>query len=65
MQAPVIDPLLEIQQGWLNGPVAWGRPVDVLVREDGSLLISDDKAGMIYRVDYRSKMPRRTSPAID
>ena len=32
--------------------VAWGRPVDVLVLEDGSLLISDDLSGTIYRVTY-------------
>ena len=28
----------------------WGRPVDILVYKDGSLLISDDDAGMVYRV---------------
>ncbi|MBI2796558.1 MAG: PQQ-dependent sugar dehydrogenase [Gemmatimonadetes bacterium] len=28
----------------------WGRPVDVLVLKDGSVLVSDDDAGMIYRV---------------
>jgi glucose/arabinose dehydrogenase len=28
----------------------WGRPVDVLVAKDGSVLISDDQAGAIYRV---------------
>jgi len=33
-----------------DGPVAWGRPVDVAVLEDGSLLISDDKSGAVYRV---------------
>lgn len=38
--------------GWLDGDFAWGRPVDVLVRADGSLLVSDDKAGLIYRIDY-------------
>jgi glucose/arabinose dehydrogenase len=30
-----------------------GRPVDVLVMPDGALLISDDKAGVIYRVRYQ------------
>ena len=37
--------------GW-QGPNGrrWGRPVDVLVHKDGSLLISDDAAGAIYRV---------------
>ena len=29
-----------------------GRPVDVAVMKDGSLLISDDYAGAIYRVTY-------------
>ncbi|MBL8341894.1 MAG: PQQ-dependent sugar dehydrogenase [Rubrivivax sp.] len=40
-------------QGWLdeNG-IYRGRPVDVAVMKDGSLLISDDFAGAIYRVTY-------------
>jgi glucose/arabinose dehydrogenase len=38
--------------GWLQGQTAWGRPADVLVLPDGSLLVSDDKAGAIYRVTY-------------
>lgn len=39
--------------GWLDGDAAWGRPADVLVMPDGSLLVSDDHAGAIYRVVYR------------
>ena len=39
-------------RGWLEGQSAWGRPVDVLVMPDGSLLVSDDRAGMIYRIVY-------------
>ena len=39
-------------QGWLQGEKAWGRPVDVLVRPDGSLLVSDDQAGAIYRISF-------------
>lgn len=40
-------------EGWLGqGDKVWGRPVDVLVMPDGALLISDDYAGAIYRVDY-------------
>jgi len=31
----------------------WGRPVDVLVQPDGSLLVSDEQNGAIYRVTYR------------
>ncbi|ELR71557.1 L-sorbosone dehydrogenase [Fulvivirga imtechensis AK7] len=40
--------------GWLNDQEqeAWGRPVDVLQMPDGSLLVSDDKAGLIYRISY-------------
>ena len=39
--------------GWLQGESAWGRPADVLVLPDGSLLVSDDQAGAIYRITYR------------
>jgi glucose/arabinose dehydrogenase len=39
--------------GWLgSGGRAWGRPVDIAELPDGSLLISDDEAGVIYRVTY-------------
>ncbi|MFP5411105.1 MAG: PQQ-dependent sugar dehydrogenase [Gammaproteobacteria bacterium] len=41
--------------GWRQGETAWGRPADVLVMPDGSLLISDDHAGAIYRVVYKGK----------
>ncbi|NGZ94640.1 MAG: sorbosone dehydrogenase [Nitrospira sp. WS110] len=40
-------------EGWLQGQRAWGRPVDVLVMPDGALLVSDDMAGVIYRITYR------------
>jgi len=40
-------------EGWLQGGSAWGRPADVLVLPDGSLLVSDDGAGAIYRITYR------------
>ena len=41
-------------EGWLDGETGIynGRPVDVAVMKDGSLLISDDYAGAIYRVTY-------------
>jgi glucose/arabinose dehydrogenase len=38
--------------GWLDGQKNWGRPNDVLMAPDGSLLISDDQAGAVYRVSY-------------
>lgn len=40
-------------EGWLQGRRAWGRPVDVQVMPDGALLVSDDKAGAIYRIQYQ------------
>jgi glucose/arabinose dehydrogenase len=39
-------------EGWLRGESVWGRPADVLVAPDGSLLVSDDMAGAIYRIAY-------------
>lgn len=40
--------------GWLrpDGSVT-GRPVDILTLPDGSLLVSDDKAGAIYRLNRK------------
>ncbi len=38
--------------GWLNDGEAWGRPTDVLQLPDGSVLVSDDFNGVIYRVSY-------------
>lgn len=40
-------------QGWLRNGNVWGRPVDLQVMPDGSLLVSDDKAGAIYRISYQ------------
>ncbi len=41
-------------QGWLqNVTQVNGRPVDVQVFQDGSLLISDDYKGVVYRVSYQ------------
>lgn len=41
--------------GFLNKETnrAWGRPVDLLVLEDGSMLLSDDASGTIYRITYK------------
>ena len=40
--------------GWLDGETGLyrGRPVDVAMMKDGSMLISDDFAGALYRVTY-------------
>ena len=50
-------------EGWLQGTgttrgnttngQTWGRPADVLVMPDGALLVSDDLAGVIYRISYK------------
>ncbi len=41
--------------GWMDDATqkVWGRPVDVLVMPDGSMLVSDDQAGVIYRISYK------------
>ena len=49
-------------RGWLVGDFAWGRPVDVLVMPDGSLLVSDDMNGVIYRITYDGPVTRALSP---
>lgn len=40
--------------GFKRGEEVLGRPVDLLVLDDGSMLISDDQAGAIYRLTYSS-----------
>ncbi|MFL7794847.1 MAG: PQQ-dependent sugar dehydrogenase [Anaerolineae bacterium] len=46
----------DFASGWLRGDGSnWGRPVDVLTTTDGSLLISDDGKGNIYRIFYTGK----------
>lgn len=44
--------VLDFAAGWLVGDSAWGRPVDVIGGPDGSLYVSDDTAGAIYRIWY-------------
>ena len=43
-------------EGFLNknSNTSWGRPVAVLVLDDGSVLISHDKSGTIYRMTYQT-----------
>ncbi len=38
--------------GWLDNENAWGRPVSPFIMNDGSMLISDDKFNVIYKVNY-------------
>jgi glucose/arabinose dehydrogenase len=41
-------------EGWLQDGKPWGRPVDLLQMPDGSMLLSDDYAGVIYRITYQA-----------
>jgi glucose/arabinose dehydrogenase len=54
IRLPVRDgkpgPPQDFATGWLVGGRAWGRPVDVVTAPDGALLVSDDRAGAIYRI---------------
>lgn len=49
-----IETEVEFISGWLDqaSQEVWGRPVDVQPLPDGSLLVSDDMVGAIYRVTY-------------
>ena len=48
------DPI-PFAEGWLqNEKDVNGRPVDVQVLEDGSMLVSDDYKGVIYRITYKA-----------
>lgn len=47
-----MGPVEDFATGWLTGGSSWGRPVDVLTGPDGSLFISDDSGGRIYRIFY-------------
>ena len=47
------DGSVPFAQGWLNSDGTYdGRPVDVEQMHDGSLLVSDDFAGAVYRITY-------------
>lgn len=39
--------------GWLQNEKVSGRPVDLIVKDDGSMLVSDDFAGKIYRITHQ------------
>lgn len=49
-QATRYEPFVE---GWLQGGAVLGRPVDLLILPDGSLLVSDDTANAVYRISYQ------------
>jgi glucose/arabinose dehydrogenase len=60
LRIPVEDgapgPAVDFAAGWLRDDGSqWGRPVDVVTSVDGSLLVSDDGAGRVYRIYYRGQ----------
>ncbi len=43
--------------GWLTKEgTALGRPVDIMIRPDGTIFVSDDKAGVIYRIVRKNSL---------
>ena len=42
-----------LAEGWLQGKRPWGRPADVELLDDGSLLVSDDIQGTLYRIKHQ------------
>jgi glucose/arabinose dehydrogenase len=52
LDGDTIGPVEDFATGWLVDGTNWGRPVDVLTGPDGSLFVSDDAGGRIYRIFY-------------
>lgn len=48
-------------EGWLKDGEVSGRPVDLQVMPDGSLLVSDDLAGKLYRIRYTGALAAAAS----
>jgi glucose/arabinose dehydrogenase len=48
----VAGPSTPFAEGWNENGHYLGRPVDVAVSWDGSLLVSDDLVGAVYRITY-------------
>lgn len=43
---------MDLVTGWADAFSNWGRPVDVAVDPSGAIFISDDQAGVIYKLSY-------------
>jgi glucose/arabinose dehydrogenase len=53
MQGAEAGPAQDFASGWLREDGSnWGRPVDVIAGAEGSLFVSDDGGGAIYRIYY-------------
>jgi glucose/arabinose dehydrogenase len=44
---------MDFATGWQddNGN-RWGRPAGIVMAPDGSIIVSDDDAGVLYRITY-------------
>ncbi len=51
-QGHVAGPPQDFATGWLHNGSMSGRPVGLAVGPDGALYLSDDAAGLIYRIKY-------------
>jgi glucose/arabinose dehydrogenase len=51
----VAGPSIPFAEGWNDNGIYNGRPVDVAQLYDGSLLVSDDLVGAVYRIWYDGK----------
>ena len=49
---------VKTRAGWLTPEATLGRPVDILITDDGVIYISDDKAGVVYRVVYQKEFEK-------
>ena len=53
MDGATPGPVQDFALGWLSADgSAWGRPADVLTAPNGSLFVSDDAGGKVYRIFY-------------
>jgi glucose/arabinose dehydrogenase len=53
-------------EGWLGADgKAWGRPVGLLRLPDGSMLVGDDAANVVYRISYVGPLAPAPAPAAD
>ncbi|MEO6713035.1 MAG: PKD domain-containing protein [Mycobacteriales bacterium] len=56
------DQQIDLVSGWLVSGAYWGRPVDAAAGPDGSIYISDDQSGTIYRMTYAAPPPPPPPP---
>jgi glucose/arabinose dehydrogenase len=55
MNGDAPGPVEDFATGWLRGASSWGRPVDLVSGPDGSLFLSDDAGGRVYRIVYSGR----------